>query len=432
MHRRSFLTASSATFVAAALPQARAAGVMELPLYYPVAVGGPIAKILDGYATAFHKANPDIVVRPVYTGNYIDTIAKTLTALKSGGEGAPKMAVLLAVDIFSLLDQNVLVAMDDLDRNDSTWLKSFYPAFMTNSIVNGKMWSVPFQRSTPVMFWNKEAFKAVGMEPDKAPETWDAMSAAGAKLTKSINPQSPTTWGLNIPTSGSAHWLFQGLSIANGQPKLVSDDGATTYFDAPETVAALEYLVGLSRTQKIMAPGLLNWGTAPQDFFEKRCAMMWTTTGNLTDVKAHAKFDFGVGMLPKSKNFGAPTGGGNLYVFSNATPAERMAALKFIRFVTEPQLAANWGIQTGYVATSPAAWETEAMKSYVKNFPQAIVARDQLKYAEPEICAHDNQRITKFMDDALAAAVTGQKSPKEALSAAQASASAVLARYRHG
>jgi len=111
MQRRDFLKASALPlFSAAALPMARAAQVIELPMYYPVAVGGPIAKILDGYAEQFHKANPDVVVKPIYTGSYQDTITKTLTALRSGGSSAPKMAVALAVDVFTLLDQGVLVS----------------------------------------------------------------------------------------------------------------------------------------------------------------------------------------------------------------------------------------------------------------------------------------------------------------------------------
>lgn len=431
MQRRDFLKASTLPLLGAALPAARAAGVIELPMYYPVAVGGPIAKILDGYAAAFHQANPDVMVRPVYTGTYQDTIAKTLTALRSGGAEAPKMAVALAVDIFTLFDQGVLVAAEDLAHGDSGWIQEFYPAFLANSRLAGKTWSIPFQRSTPVLFWNKAAFKAAGL-PDKAPADWDEMRAFARRLTRLHNPNSPTDWGLQIPTSGFPYWLFQGLAIENGQPRLASPDGGTTYFDAPQTVAALDYLVDLSRKDKVMPPGIINWGTTPQDFFERRCAMMWTTTGNLTNVKANAKFDFGVAMLPARKRRGAPTGGGNLYIFSNTTPQERAAALRFVRWVTSPDMAADWGMQTGYVATSPAAWETDRLKRYVAGFPQAAVARDQLRYAEPELSTHDNQRVTEVFNDALEAAITGQKTSAEALHGAQATATGILRRYRRG
>jgi sn-glycerol 3-phosphate transport system substrate-binding protein len=432
MQRRDFLKLSAASALTAALPigGAHAADAIELPMYYPVAVGGPIAKIMDGYAAAFHKANPDVRIRPIYTGSYQDTTIKALTALRGGGNSAPKMAVALAVDIFTYYDQDVLVAADDLAKGDKAWLDGFYPAFLANSRMDDKTWSVPFQRSTPVLYWNKAAFKASGLDPERAPADWNEMQDYARRLTRAHNAKSITDWGIQIPSSGFPYWLFQGLAIENGQARLASADGAHTHFDSPETVGALEYMVGLARKSRVMPRGIINWGTTPQDFFKGRCAMMWTTTGNLTNVRKHAPFPFGVGMLPKHKRYGAPTGGGNLYVFNNTTTEERAAALRFIRWVTAPEQAADWGMQTGYVATSPAAWNTGALKKYVAGFPQAAVARDQLQYAEPELSTHENQRVTKVFNDALESALTGQKSSATALHDAQSKADAILRRYR--
>ena len=144
---------------------------------------------------------------------------------------------------------------------------------------------------------------------------------------------------------------------------------------------------------------------------------MWHTTGNLTAVKDNAKFPFGVAMLPASKQRGSPTGGGNWYIFKKSTPAERKAAFEFIKWVTAPERAAEWSIATGYVAVSPAAYETPKLKTYVSEFPQAAVARDQLKFATPELSTFQTGRVRKALDDAIQAAITGSKSPAEALKA---------------
>jgi sn-glycerol 3-phosphate transport system substrate-binding protein len=175
-----------------------------------------------------------------------------------------------------------------------------------------------------------------------------------------------------------------------------------------------------------MAPGVIEWGTTPKDFFEKKTAMMWTTTGNLTNVKTNAKFDFGVAMLPAGKRRGSPTGGGNFYVFKKTTPAQRDAIVKFVKFMTSPERAAQWGIETGYVAVRGDAWETAAMKKYVAGFPAAAVARDQLQYAVAELSTHDNQRVTKALNDGLQAALTGTKTPAQAMKDAQAEALRIL------
>src|SRR5690349_12063082 len=130
----------------------------EVSFYYPVAVGGPITKIIDGYAAAFEKENPGIKVKPVYAGTYQDTIAKALTALKSGEP--PVLSVILSTDMFTLIDEDAVVPFDDLARDEASraWIDGFYPAFLANSRTGGKTWGIPFQRSTIVMYWNKDAF----------------------------------------------------------------------------------------------------------------------------------------------------------------------------------------------------------------------------------------------------------------------------------
>jgi sn-glycerol 3-phosphate transport system substrate-binding protein len=147
-------------------------------------------------------------------------------------------------------------------------------------------------------------------------------------------------------------------------------------------------------------------------------------------VKNNAKFDFGVAMLPASKRRGSPTGGGNFYVFKKAAPAEQKAALKFARWMTQPERAAQWGMDTGYVAVRPDAWQTAKMTEYVRGFPVAAVARDQLQFSVAELSTHDNQRVTKALNDGIQAALTGAKTPEQAMKDAQAEAARILRPYK--
>jgi sn-glycerol 3-phosphate transport system substrate-binding protein len=175
---------------------------------------------------------------------------------------------------------------------------------------------------------------------------------------------------------------------------------------------------------------VVEWGTTPKDFFERKVAMIWTTTGNLTNVKNNAKFDFGVAMLPEKKRRGSPTGGGNFYVFKKASKEQRAAAVKFAKWMTTPERAAQWGIDTGYVAVRPDAWTTPKMQEYVKGFPVAAVARDQLQYSVAELSTHDNQRVTKALNDGIQAALTGAKTPEQAMKDSQAEATRILRSYK--
>ncbi|WP_159351206.1 ABC transporter substrate-binding protein [Roseomonas harenae] len=423
--RRAALGALATSPVLAA-PALRAQTPVQITFNYPVAVGGPITKVIDGYCADFGKANPGIRVRPVYTGTYQDSITKALTAARGGD--APQMACLLSTDMYTLIDEGVVVAWDELPGADKGWMDSFYPGFMENSRTGGKTWGVPFQRSTIVMYYNKDAFREAGLNPKTPPATWAEQVSFAQKLTKRQG-DSVSQWGIQIPGSGFAYWMFQALATQN-DVRLMNEAGDRTSFADPKAVEAAQYWLDLSTKHKVHPPGIVEWGTTPRDFFERKVAMMWTTTGNLTNVKNNAPFPFGVAMLPAGRRRGSPTGGGNLYVFKSASPAQREAAVKFARFLTEPERAAQWGIDTGYVAVSPAAFETPKMKEYVAGFPAAAVARDQLPHAVAELSTHENQRVTKALEDALQSVLTGRVQPAAALTKAQEDAERILRSYR--
>jgi sn-glycerol 3-phosphate transport system substrate-binding protein len=405
------------------------AAAQELSFYYPVAVGGPVTKIIDEMAADFEKENPGIKIKPVYAGSYQDTVTKVLTAAKGGD--APHIAVMLSTDMYTLIDEGVVVAIDDLLKapEDKAWLNSFYPGFMQNSQTGGKTWGIPFQRSTIVMYWNKDLFKQAGLDPQRPPQNWAEMVEFGKKLTQRDAAGNVSTYGVQVPSSGFPYWLFQAFTTQNGV-ELMNAAGTQTYFDKPEVVQALQYWVDLSRKHQIHPAGVVEWGTTPKDFFERKAAMIWTTTGNLTNIRTNAKFDFGVAMLPAGKQRGTPTGGGNFYVLNKTTPAERDAAVKFMKWATTPERATKWAIATGYVSVTPASWETDAMKKYLSEFPAPTVARDQLKYARAELSTHENQRVTKALNDGLQAALTGSKTPEAAMRDAQREADRILRSYR--
>ena len=420
--------AGLATAAGLAFAAAPAAADVELTMYYPVAVGGPVTKVVDGMTAAFTKDHPDIKVTAVYAGNYDDTRTKALAALKAGQP--VQLSVLFSIDLFELIDQGVIVPFEDVVKTDAdkAWLDSFYPSLMANGKTQGKTWGIPFQRSTIVLYYNKDAFKEAGLDPEKAPATWADMQAMGEKLVKKDASGNVERYGVMVPSTGYPYWMFQAFAKQNGEV-LMNQDGTETYFDKPKVVEALSYWRELGQ-KGVMPSGTVEWGTLRDQFLQGKTAMMWHTTGNLTAVRKGATFDFGVAMLPASKERGSPTGGGNFYIFEKASPAEREAALTFIKWMTAPERAAQWSIDTGYVAVTPAAYETETLKKYVADFPPAAVARDQLDHSVAEFSVHENARVKKALDDAIQATLTGGKEPKAALTEAQATAERILKRYR--
>ena len=419
--------ASVASF--SSLAAVGSAFAVDLEFYFPVAVGGAAATTIEQLTADYVAANPSVNIEAIYAGSYADAGVKALTAARGGKP--PQLSVLLSTQMFTLIDEDVIVPFDDFvsAADQESWINGFYPSFMENSQTGGKTYGIPFQRSTPVLYWNKEAFAEAGLDPDVAPANWDEMVEFGKKLTKKDASGNVSQWGVRIPSAGFPYWLFQGLSTPAGAI-LANSDGNKTNFNDPKVVEALEYLVALSAEHGVMQPGSIEWGPTPKAFFERETAMMWTTTGNLTNVRKNAPFDFGVAMLPAKERRGAPTGGGNFYLFKDSSDDQKAAAVEFVKWITAPEQAAVWAIATGYVAPRPDAWETDAMKAYAADFPPALVARDQLEFAVAELSTYENGKVTQTFNDALAAAIAGESSAKDALDQAQATADRILKPYR--
>lgn len=423
---RLFKLSAAALLLAGVSVSALAADAVKLQMYYPIAVGGKISHTVEGLVADFETLHPDISIQPVYTGDYATTVTKALTAFRGGN--APQIAVIGDIEAYSLIDAGAILPVSDLadDQAGKAWIDGFYPAFIRK--IQNKVWGIPFQRSTVVLYWNKQAFQQAGLDGETPPANWQQVVDFGQKLVVRSGNEVKQ-WGIEIPSTPIGYWTFQGIAATNGS-HLDNGKGTAVTFNTPANVEALTWLTDLAQKYGVSPKGAITWSTTPQDFIDGKTAMMVTTTGNLTTVRENAKFPFGVAMLPEKTQRGSPTGGGNLYLFNGTSPAQQKAAVAFMQWLSAPEQAARWSIATGYVATSPAAWETATMKEYAAKVPQATVAREQLKYSQPELSTYNSVQIQELLNRAVEAAVTQSKTPSQALENAQKQADRLLQRYQ--
>ena len=402
---------------------------LHLTFYYPVNVGGSAAALIEQICADFNAENPDIVVEPVYTGNYDDTVTKIQTAIQGGTP--PDVFVSLATQRFTMASTGMAMPLDDLIAADGeegqAYIDDFLDGFMLDSYVDGQIYSIPFQRSTMVLFYNKDAFEEVGLDPEDPPETWEEVVEYGQKLT------NENRYGVGLAlNSGSAQWAFTGFCLqnsANGE-NLMTEDGKQVLFDTPENVEALQFWLDLQNKYQIMAPGIVQWTDLPTQFLAGEVAMIYHTTGNMANINDNAEFEFGTAFLPGHKRVAAPTGGGNFYISSGISEERVQAAWKFIKFATETERAAQWSLDTGYVATRESCFETDLIKNYYEELPQAKVAYDQIPYSGPELTTYNAAEIWRVLNDNIQAAVVGDATPQEAFTAAQEQATEILAEYQ--
>ncbi|MEL6269741.1 MAG: ABC transporter substrate-binding protein [Chloroflexota bacterium] len=405
---------------------------VTIEFFYPTSTDNPAAEIFQRYADEFNAANPDTEVVPVYAGGYDDITAAARNSIENDIPG-PDVAVLLVVDLFNFIENDYIVPaqqfIDEMDGGDE-YVSDFFPAFMENSVDgDGTVWTIPFQRSTPILFYNKDMFREADLDPDQPPRNRDELVEYATALT------GDDQWGVYIPSAGFPYWLFQSFAVAHGQ-NVVGAADAEVFYDAPEVVEALEFFMSLSEEHAVMPPGAISFFDTPGAFFDEQVAMIYHTTGSLTNILENADFEVGVGFLPggpagaDGTGYGSPTGGGNLYIFSNTSPEKQEAAWRWVEYLTSPELQADWTVNTGYIAARQSAWETATLEDLVEDRPEYAIARDQLEYARKELSTHDGIAVRGILNDALASVIAGEAEPQAALEAAQADANAILEPYR--
>ena len=405
-----------------------------IDFYFPSATANDAEGIFQGYADMFQEENPGISVNPVFTGSYTDTRNTILTELQGGGTG-PDVAVMLSIDLYSFAEEGYIVpAQGFIDAMDmgSDYVGDFFPSLMENGVDEmGNVWSIPFQRSTPILYYNADLLAEAGYD---SPPTNNAelVEIAQALTTDERD-------GLLVPVAGGFPiWMYQSFAIAFGQ-NIVSDDPTEVYFNTPEAVAAVEFVRSLGTDLGVGPAGGAAWGDTPVAFLAGQAAMIYHTTGNLTRILNDADFEVGVWYLPSGPagedgtGYGAPTGGGNLYIFDDGSKsdAELDAIWRWVMFLSSPEIQADWGATTGYIAARASAWETEPLASLAEEHPQYGIARDQLQHVGKEFSSYATITIQGIINGTLESILTGEaEDAQAAMDEAQAQIDGILAEYR--
>jgi len=392
--------------------------LLRLTFYYPVGVAGPLARVIGEMTDKFNKENEGkIEVVPVYSGDYDPTMQKVQTAIMAGNP--PDIFMVEISELPTLLAMGAVLPLDDyIKKTEKGYWEDFFAPFRENAVIGGKIYGVPFQRSTPVLYWNKEAFKAAGLDSEKPPKTWDELKDYATKLTV-----KDKQWGVTI-SGGWNDWLFEGFVRQNGS-FLISPDGKTANFDSKEAIDALDFWVELKHRLKV-GPPHSTWGSTPPDFVGGRTAMLYHSTGILTFLKRSAKFDFGVTFMPQKKTFGAAVGGANLMIAKKISKDRQEAAWKYIEWMTNVKNTAEWSAASGYVAVRNSAYDDPVMKEHVSKNPEYLVARDQLKFANGKMMAKNFQKVREILKRQLDDSAAGKIVPAEALKTAQKEIQAVI------
>lgn len=408
LSRRSFLAATaSLPALGLAAPgfirSAKAAGPVKLQFMYPVGVSGDINRIVSSMVADFNAQHPNILVEAIYAGSYDNTEQKVITSLGVGDPPSMWLPINSALQTFLGLD--ALEDITSIAKADDIY-DDFLPGFLDTCISDGRLYGLPFQPSTPVLYYNKTAFKEAGIA--KAPDTWDELLQAAQALTIRQNGELKR-WGLII--GGGWHdWMFECYCRQNGLTPWAKDK---VLFDRPEALDALQFWKKMVDAG-VMAPAS-TWQGSANDFMAGQTAMLYHSTGSLTNLRTSSPFEVGVALMPKNKTYGASQGGGPIMIAKNQSDEKKQASWTFARWMTNTENQAKWSKATGYLAVRKSAWESPEMQQYLKEVPEAKVALDQAAYAGAFLQVPGYHRVRENLKSALDRTLAGEITPQAAL-----------------
>jgi ABC-type glycerol-3-phosphate transport system substrate-binding protein len=335
------------------------------------AYGGANGKAVDKLVAKFNESQQDVYVEVQFQGSYDDVAQKVAAALIA--KQAPDLAIL------SDVTWERFFLNEALEPLNSYFTDGFGPAVFQEKlfgeyVVKGQSWAVPFARSTPILYYNREAFAKAGL-PDRAPRTWTELRSWGPQLAK------VQSGGRSLRTLAFAKvdgdWQFQGNVWQFGG---AYSKGLDVTIDEAGAVAAGEW-----QRQMVHDDKLAYMASSPStDFANGLVAMIQESTGGLKSMTSKAKFKVGAGFIPSEVASGLATGGGGIGMMRNISSERKQAAAKFLEFLAVPENSAYWTTQTGYLPVVDAAREVPSLKKLITDQPNYGVAIAQLTNARQQ------------------------------------------------
>jgi len=384
---------------------------VQLKFIVPSGATSETSRLYYNLVHEFEAQQPAIHVQFVPL-NHWDDVIDNVRRLPANG----KAAVFVAEVSETLeLDRLGLIAPvgDLLARygNEKSFIAPLMPEFLGNSYCrNGKFCAPPFMRSTPVVLYNLEKLRAVGLGQDGLPANWSEFETLLGKL-QARSHQPPFCLG-----GDWYDYLFEAMVRQSGGTLMDMEHGKVT-LATPESIEALAYWKRLKDQHYLIR--MNTWKATLNGFVGGYCAVSYYSSGGLETVRANARFAWMADMLPKNKNYAVPAGGGNLYVANKMNETEQKAALKLVAFLYQPSVQARISVSTGFFPAVGSAFAEPLLAARYAREEAFIRVRGQLKYAKPKLMGTDNLRLRTILKQAIDRALNDGMDPAASLRQAQ-------------
>lgn len=395
-------------------------------------MGGDPGKAIDKMVADFNAQHEDIVVEAVFQGSYDESLNKLRATL--GTNDGPTIVQVYEIGSRFMIDSGMIQPIQkfvDAEQYDLSTLEANILSYYT---FDGELHSMPFNSSNPILYYNKDMFRAAGLDPEKPPRTYGEVEEAARQLTKDGQ------YGVSFALYG---WFMEQFHANAGVDYVDNGNGR----DALAEQSLVNGDVGVKTMEwwkRMIDEGTaLNLGRKTADtkaaFAAGQVAMTLDSTAGVRGYvdAVGGKFEVGTGYLPRldgAEGGGVIIGGASLWMLNNRSEAEQQAAWEFMKFLAEPEQQAYWHVSTGYFPITKAAYDLELVKDNAKQFPQFQTAVNQLHESEVSTATQGAvigvfPEARQIVETAMEEIVNGAKSPTDALSGASTEISGKISEY---
>jgi sn-glycerol 3-phosphate transport system substrate-binding protein len=412
---------SSILLLALALPFVASAEPIVINWWH--AHGGALGEKVTAIAEAFNKSQSDYQVVATYKGNYADTMTAGIAAFRA--KTPPHILQVFEVGTASMMAAKgaikpvyEVMAQSGLPFDPKVYLPTVTGYYTT---ADGKMLSFPFNSSTPILYYNKDAFKKAGLDPEKPPKTWPEVAEYSKKLVAAGYPAGfSTAWitWIHLENLSAWHNLPFGTK-SNGMEGL----DAEFTFNGPVQVKHIQSLADWQKDKIFVYGGRDNLGNAK--FSSEEVAMYTESSAGYAGFAKTCKFDFGTGMLPYWPDVpGAPQntiiGGASLWVMAGHTAKDYKGVAAFLNYLSSPEVQSDWHQSTGYLPITTAAYELTKSQGFYNQKPGMETALKQMTLNAPTknsmgLRFGNLPQVRDILYGELEAIFAGQKSAKDGL-----------------
>ena len=399
------------------------------------AMTGEGQKALEKIVDDYNKSQDEVVVDAIFQGSYEESIVKFKAV--SGTKEVPDLVQMNDVSTSFMYRSGAVVPMYEFIKEDKNFDESKLEDVLLNYYrINGKLYSMPFNSSTAILVYNKDAFREVGLDPEKAPKSYKEIEEYSRKLVKINKNGVVDRYGFSII---SYAWFIEQL-LANDNSLYVDEENGrngklpTKVVYGKQLPVILDWMRRMN-TEKLATNYGREWNTTRSAFNSGKVAMFLDSSAGITGVIKNSNFEVGTAFIPnESGEFnGSIIGGASLWITKSENKAKQKAAWDFVKYATSKDVQAFWSSKTGYFPVNKESYDTDLMKATMEKMPQFKTIVEELETTNKNTATQGAilgvfPDVREKMVEAMEAVSEGKDSKKEAQNVEKAS-NRIISRY---